>query len=107
MNCKPGDLAVIRGCVEAVDCNGMLVTVLENVRGNEWTAPDGYMFEWGGVSPSTAVESLGSSFDARDERTMYAVFESRCVVPIRPGDISDEEVRDLYSPLPSKEREEA
>lgn len=97
MNCKPGDLAVIRGCVEATHCNGMLVTVLANIAGQSWTDPDGVEHVWSDDGPSTGVESIGSPFDVLNA-DMYAVFDSRVVFPIRPGDISDEEVRDLYAP---------
>lgn len=104
MNCKPGDLAVIRGCVEYPEENGRLVVVIEHVPGNEWEAPDGHWFAWDGQTPSTAVESCGSPFDAlSDAASMFAVFETCRVFPIRdPGEDAVDETL-LWLPSPHKE----
>lgn len=102
MNCKPGDLAVIRGLVEDVGDNGRLVEVLAVTRAKEWLAPDGNEFEWGDDNLTACVVSAGSLFDFGPcGQSMYAAFDARNVCPIRdPGpDAVDEMLRPLPQPV--------
>lgn len=95
MNCKPGDLAVI---VRA-DHKENIGALVEVLRPNDlpvagWLAASG-LFLWrvkASARPLSVTRILGEC----------SVIEAACpdafLRPIRPGDISDEEVRDLYAP---------
>jgi len=79
MNCKPGDLAVLVMGSE----QGSILKCLERYDG-PWAQAKfmpGWRVEWQRPRP--------------DLWNMVADFALR---PLRPGDISDEEVRDLYLP---------
>lgn len=81
MNCKPGDLAVVVRdslghhlgaivvCIRAVPATSVL----------------------GGMAWETEPS-------LRDPDGMFFTPNDKCLRPIRPGDITDEEVRDLYAP---------
>lgn len=78
MNCKPGDLAVVVSTLGFPLCARALGWVVRVVRLSDERLPFGPMWE---VEHPEAV----SIADA-------------CLRPIGPGDISDEEVRNLYLP---------
>jgi hypothetical protein len=102
MNCKPGDLAVV---VRSVYGNeGQLLRILAPSRGNglpagakytdsrgiTWARSNGFCWE---------VESLSPHGIKKRLRTYrFADVGDRYLRPIRPGDINDEEVRELFAP---------
>jgi hypothetical protein len=104
MNCKPGDLAIIVNCVRDVELNGRLVEVIFEENVSEWVAPDGFIWWDAAVNRSCAVRSLGLAFDyGTGAPTEYALFEARCVKPLRdPGDDAVDETL-LRLPSPAKE----
>lgn len=83
MNCKPGDLAVIVGHDDESDtCTlGLLIRVTK--LDPDWWEP---VWEYEG-RPLTD-----------DEGARLLAISDRYLRPIRPGDVSDEEVRHLYAP---------
>lgn len=84
MNCKPGDVAVIVRTEPAGEfLLGMLVDVLCAGRNPGW---------WRIKLPHPICNPLTFAVGDEDDAPDYALR------PIRPGDISDEEVRDLYAP---------
>jgi hypothetical protein len=105
MNCKPGDLAIVvrheRGGSAIKDCHGMILEVLYLAPPEPFNLPDGQRSTRGSGTEwvvkaarpipvrmpdgSTRMAQYGKAFDA-------------FLRPIRPGDITDEEVRDLYAP---------
>lgn len=88
MNCKPGDLAVI---VRSYAGNeGKIVRCIRLVDYVCWGRPDGSEV----VAPTWKIdrELRGCRGDVSDQ------IEDSLLSPIRPGDITDEEVRELYAP---------
>lgn len=88
MNCKPGDLAFM---VRSQAGNeGRIVLCIRLSPFDGLIAP-------GGVSNKGDVWEIEPPMRAWDgSMTSHAL--DRNLRPIRPGDISDEEVRDLYAP---------
>lgn len=105
MNCKPGDLAVI---IVPGPYYGNLVSVLHAAPLSDFRLPDGHSHE--GTGPCRwVIESLGKPFNAPivafgqvvDRReTRYGVARDEQLRPIRPGDVTEEEVSELYRPAP-------
>lgn len=84
MNCKPGDLAVI---VRSLANNeGKIVRIVE-FAGRVDFQIRGRCVAWV-IDPAIHAAQGG----------MVDVMPDDSLRPIRPGDISDEEVRDLYAP---------
>lgn len=86
MNCKSGDLAVIVNSVVPTNVGG-LVRVLDTILADAG--------DW-------RVEAL-SQLTSTDGRTVapgdrHGYIEDACLRPIRPGSVTDEEVRELYAP---------
>jgi hypothetical protein len=96
MNCKPGDLAItvdMSGSRVGLSNSGRIVEVLRFV--------GRYRYAGGNVGMNTwAVKLLGGSMRASNGREYRGeVFiDDKNLRPIRPGDIPEEEVRELYSP---------
>jgi hypothetical protein len=97
VNCKPGDLAVI---VAHSPNYGRFVSVVRRYAGEDIEGQDYYM------KPGVVywvVEANGAPLFVRQDFgpalwcAQHVVRDER-LRPIRPGDISDEEVRDLYAP---------
>jgi hypothetical protein len=81
MNCKPGDWAMYVG--PSLKYRGEVYTVLRPFEGMA------VMLAGGGLAgPGWWVDHRGKEWHCLDSSLR----------PIRPGDISDEEVRELYSP---------
>jgi hypothetical protein len=78
MNCKPGDLAVVVSTLGWPGLEKALGCVVQVIRSSEMRHPFGTMWD----------------VEHRDIRRAA----DACLRPIRPGDISDEEVRALYAP---------
>jgi hypothetical protein len=78
VNCRPGELAMYRG--EQRELHGVIVVV-------------SYPFEWDGEW----AWHVDPPFPDDGKADPHTCFDS-ALRPIRPGDISDEEVRDLYAP---------
>lgn len=103
MNCKPGDLAVV---VRSLYGNaGQLLRVIAPSRGNGLavgaTYEDSHGTRWKRAHEVFCweVESLSQSgLHKRLRSYRFADVGDTHLRPIRPGDISDEEVRDLYAP---------
>lgn len=91
MNCKPGDLAVI---VRSLCGNeGRFVEV---VNGDVYELPgDLGLSEF---APLWRIRPLGELVSSWGVNRAESAFPDAWLRPIRPGDISDEEVRDLYAP---------
>lgn len=93
MNCKPGDLAFVvredKGCEQNI---GLIVKVLDRelCDGDEWRVVCEY---------SQMVAYWAHTNKATPGRVGEEIWiPDSYLRPIRPGDISDEEVRDLYLP---------
>jgi hypothetical protein len=91
MNCKPGDLAVM---VKSEAGNeGRIVRCLSLTHAS---------YRKFGSGPAWFTEPMLKNEDGKSLPTLDV-----CLRPIRPGDISDEEVRDLYAPPLPKEWQRA
>lgn len=90
MNCKPGDLAVIVVTGSNTKNNlGRIVKVLER-------APDGTLVP--GIPHDPRIRWVYEPKLKNERGDGISYVNDCCLRPIRPGDISDEEVRDLYAP---------
>lgn len=94
MNCKPGDLAIV---VRSKAGNeGRIGRCLRRASKREIARQALFSFQgepcWKMDREFSACDNFG--------RGGYSVsiLPDACLRPIRPGDISDEEVRDLYAP---------
>jgi hypothetical protein len=97
MNCKPGDLAVVVDDNEPENV-GLLVEVQDRID-SEWE--DEPFPHWLVVSRGRPM--LNRLYDdgvplGEFEYSQEGYVADKDLRPIRPGDISDEEVRDLYAP---------
>lgn len=96
MNCKPGDLAIlVRVSKDTEDNLGRIFEVLE--RSGEST----YKAAFGISEPMPRWWCRAVGGKVRDWAGHYfqeIAIPDFALRPIRPGDISDEEVRELYSP---------
>lgn len=105
MNCKPGELCRVVGMTTTPEANDHFVVTVKLVDAG-YLFTDGSHLAEGSASPSwlvhghnIPVRSTAGKLKHRNDRAIA----DRCLRPIRPGDISDEEVRDLYLPAPQKE----
>lgn len=99
MNCKPGDFAYIK----RQPYLGHFVTVLRWTPNGKFTLPDGYPannVNGGGWLCEKACGQFKAPINKSGgtRETRYAVIDDPHLRPIRPGDVTDEEVRDLYAP---------
>jgi hypothetical protein len=97
MNCKPGDLAITvnpNGSDVGNRNSGRFVEVLKYV--GEWE------FVCGHIGVDTWLVRIIGGTPMVDNQgrpwTGEVHVQDKNLRPIRPGDISDEEVRDLYAP---------
>lgn len=93
MNCKPGDLAIVVRSRQTPAAVGMLVEILEIVApGVRVFDPDGCChINNGGVG--YLCKSLGAPFPLAEweiSPSLYALWATNCLRPIRPGDLEDE-----------------
>lgn len=82
MNCKPGDVAIV--VRSKAGHEGKVVTCIRFVGNASGYKGDDYWLV------DRALPSIYGD--------TTPVLRDSCLRPIRPGDISDEEVRDLYAP---------
>jgi hypothetical protein len=97
MNCKPGDLAVIVGSSHPAN-DGLLVEVLKR-----WVGPGNFQgYRFAGDEPAWVCRSVGRPMITPKWGKEIQFYErpvaDAILRPIRPGDVTDEEVRDLYAP---------
>lgn len=85
MNCKPGELAIVVRAKSFIDdpVVGRIVRVTTLTTAN-WAGRPRWLFEGPALSLANGERVNALCDDA--------------LRPIRPGDISNEEVRDLYAP---------
>lgn len=89
MNCKPGDLAIVVHTTRGEQV-GRIVRCVDLVRGLRF-ADIGTLDAW--ITEPMLMNRFGE-----------APCPDAWLRPIRPGDISDEEVRDLYLPKPPEKQ---
>ena len=82
MNCKPGDLAVVVHDRWGVHDGRIVLCVSRNVE----------------LESRTGLPHWNVEPELRDPNGRGCIPSDSSLRPIRPGDISDEEVRDLYAP---------
>jgi len=101
LNCKPGDLAVI---VKASQWQGWIVEVVSAVPGGSFVAPDGTPFtdRYGGDWLIKAPRPFGYR---PFTKTCFAISPDSALRPIRPGDLTQEDVDALYLPQVIKQRD--
>lgn len=101
MNCKPGDLALV---VRPHATKTPIVEVLSSYTAKEFDGRKTTAGEW--TLPCWLVKSLGGPIRHTGKSGASVIFPcpDAWLRPIRPGDISDEEVRDLYAPSDPAER---
>jgi hypothetical protein len=88
MNCKQGDIAIV---VRSQAGNeGKIVRCLQLIPAFMWVNRDGST----DILPSWEIDIPLKGVDGDVE----PVIADNQLRPIRPGDISDDEVRDLYAP---------
>ena len=95
MNCKPGDLAFVRCRTTDVD-NGKIVRVIRPAKDGDKFVPNGGRYQaepWRGVSWWCSGSNLhykrldgGGMMGGQTEVAFY----DSTLIPIRPGDITDE-----------------
>lgn len=99
MNCRPGDLAIIRGVEPRMGLNGRPVELA-----NEPAFMSGGYACWKLAKrieltmPVNGHSTMTGQHFAKGEAVYIAEMPDCFLRPIRGDDISDEEVRELYAP---------
>lgn len=101
-NCKPGDLAIVKGLVRCASFNGMVVDVLCYVQpGQTWKSPSGFTHA-NDSALGLAAKSCGSTFQAPGHfDPTYGLFALGSLIPIRDQPGEDETLQ--WAGLPNKQ----
>lgn len=112
MNCKPGDLAYVRGCISEPEINGRVVEVLHAAPPHDYLLPDGTL----SIRPKNPRPAWAVKFsspkamkwsDGKVRNSLYATCVDTILLPIRdPGEDARDQTLD-WLPVPSKEGETA